>query len=67
MYARIPVEKVLAMVGHLPPLDEGSPAELPEIREYALQMYPYQLDDDTISMLEELIQIRRARQTAGDP
>lgn len=60
-YAGIPVEKVLAIVGHLPPLDEGSPAEWPEFREYAKQKYGRELDDDLIAMIEDLIERRRRR------
>jgi len=61
MYAGIPVEKVLAIVGHLPPLDETSPVEWPEFREYAKRKYGRELDDDLIAMVEDLIERRRSR------
>jgi len=55
------VEKVLAIVGHLPPFDEGSPTEWPEFREYAKRKYGRELDDDLIAMIEDLIERRRRR------
>lgn len=33
--------------------------ELPEFREYAQRKYPAELDDDVITMVEDVIQMRR--------
>jgi transcriptional regulator with XRE-family HTH domain len=65
-YSSVPVEKVLAIVGHLPPLNDGSPSEWPEFREYARGKYPGELDDDLVMMIESLIEHRR-RKNASNP
>ncbi len=59
-YAGLPAEKVLAIVGHLPPEREKSPAEWPEFREYARRKYP-ELDDELVSVIAHLIEERRKR------
>ena len=60
-YSGVPVEKVLSIVGHLPIVPETAPSEWPEFREYARQKYPGELDEDLITMIEDLIERRRAR------
>jgi transcriptional regulator with XRE-family HTH domain len=60
-YCGVPVEKVLAVVGHLPRVAERPPAEWPEFREYARSKYPTELDEDLITMIEDLIERRRAK------
>ena len=60
-YAGVPLESVLAIVGHLPPLPDKGPAEWPEFREYARRRYALELDDDLITMIEDLIERRRRR------
>ena len=60
-YSGVPVEKVLSIVGHLPTVTETAPPEWPEFREYARQMYPNELDDDLITMIEDLIERRRQK------
>jgi transcriptional regulator with XRE-family HTH domain len=64
-YADVPVEKVLAIVGHLPPPKETSPAEWPEFREYVRAKYGDALDDDFVLLVEDLIQRRRERSSSG--
>jgi len=59
-YAGVPVERILSIVGHLPGVDEKPPAEWPEFREYARHMYPVELDEDLITMIEDLIERIRA-------
>jgi transcriptional regulator with XRE-family HTH domain len=60
-YSGVSLEKVLSLAGHLPGVtDKGSP-EWPEFREYALQKYPRELDEDLITMIEDLIERRRGR------
>ena len=60
-YSGVPLEKVLSVVGHLPVVAEAKPAAWPEFREYARQMYPYELDEDLITMIEDLIERRRQK------
>lgn len=60
-YSGVPVEKILAITGHLPRIAEEGPSEWPEFREYAHQKYPTELDEDLITMIEDLIERRKAR------
>ena len=60
-YSGVPVENVLAAAGHLSGISEKGPAEWPEFREYARRKYPAELDDDIITMIEDLIERRRAK------
>jgi transcriptional regulator with XRE-family HTH domain len=60
-YSGVPLEKVLSIVGHLPGVAEKAPREWPEFREYARRMYPNELDDDLITMIEDLIERRRQK------
>ena len=57
----MPLEKVLSIVGHLPTMATTGPPEWPEFREYALRKYPNELDEDLITMIEDLIERRRGR------
>ena len=65
-YSGVPVEKVLYLAGHLPRIAEKVPIDWPEFREYARQMYPNELDDDMITMIEDLIERRRGRRYGGE-
>ena len=65
-YSGVPLEKVLSVAGHLPRIAERAPAEWPEFRDYARQMYPDELDDDLITMIEDLIERRRGRKYGGE-
>ncbi len=60
-YSGVPLEKVLSIVGHLPVVAETGPPEWPEFREYARQKYPDELDEDLITMIEDLIERRRQK------
>jgi len=60
-YSGVPLEKILTIVGHLPRKVEREPPEWPEFREYARQKYPNELDEDLITMIEDLIERRRSR------
>ena len=60
-YSGVPVEKLLSIVGHLPMVSEKGSPEWPEFREYARQKYPAELDEDLITMIEDLIERRRVR------
>ena len=58
-YSGIPLQKVLANIGHLPGVSMKESIEWPEFREYARQKYPKELDEDLISIIEDLIERKR--------
>lgn len=60
-YSGVPLEKILSIVGHMPRIAEAERPEWPEFREYARQKYPAELDEDLITMIEDLIERRRER------
>jgi len=60
-YSGVPLEKILSIAGHLPGVSEKAPPEWPEFREYARRMYPNELDEDLITMIEDLIERRRQK------
>lgn len=60
-YAGVPVENILFIAGHLPRVAEGSRVEWPEFHEYARQKYPDELDEDLITMIEDLIERKRQK------
>ena len=65
-YSGVPLEKVLSIVGHLPGVAKTVPPEWPEFREYARQKYPDELDEDLITMIEDLIERRRQKRYNGN-
>ncbi|MFC1872073.1 hypothetical protein ACFLYF_06750, partial [Chloroflexota bacterium] len=60
-YAAVPLERVLSIVGYLPWQPDTGPAVWPHFREYAERKYPGELDDDLITMIEDLIERRRRK------
>ena len=64
-YSGVPLEKVLSIAGHLPRVAQTAPTEWPEFREYAQRKYPAELDEDTVTLIEDLIDRRRARRRGG--
>lgn len=60
-YLSLPTEHLLALAGHLRPLHKEGVETLPEFREYARRKYPRELDEDMITMIEDLIRRRRTR------
>ena len=60
-YSGVPIETILSLVGHLPRVAEKEASYWPEFREYACQKYPDELDEDLITMIEDLIERRRGR------
>jgi transcriptional regulator with XRE-family HTH domain len=64
-YCGVPAEKILSITGHLPRIAEKPPTEWPEFREYARHKYPTELDEDLITMIEDLIERRRAKKYRG--
>jgi len=64
-YSGVPLENILSIVGHLPRVAEKGTPEWPEFREYARRKYPDELDEDLITMIEDLIERRRERRYGG--
>jgi transcriptional regulator with XRE-family HTH domain len=60
-YSGVPVESVMSLAGHLPDVIKKPSEEWPEFREYARHKYPTELDEDLITMIEDLIERRRGR------
>jgi len=60
-YSGVPLEKVLSVAGHIPGIAEKGPPDWPEFREYARQKYASELDEDLITMIEDLIERRRSK------
>ena len=60
-YTGVSLEKVLSIAGHLPVVAEMRPTEWPEFHEYARKKYPNELDEDLITMIEDLIERRRQK------
>jgi len=64
-YSHVPVENVLSVVGHITGVSEKKSARWPEFREYARKKYPEELDEDIITMIEDLIERRRVKKYEG--
>ena len=60
-YSGVPLQNILSIIGHLPRVAEVGHPEWPEFREYARHKYPAELDEDLITMIEDLIERRRSR------
>jgi len=60
-YTKVPLERVLNIVGYLMPVEEKEVNELPDFREYVKRKYPRELDDDLVTIIEDLIERRRGR------
>ena len=60
-YSGISLQKVLAIAEHMPSIEEGKHTEWPEFRDYARLKYSRELDEDLITMIEDLIERRRHR------
>lgn len=60
-YSGVPLQKILSIVGHLPQMVEEASPDWPEFRDYARRKYPRELDEDLITMIEDLIERRRKR------
>ena len=60
-YSGMPLEKILSLAGHLPQITSNKPSEYPEFRDYARQKYPDELDEDLVTLIEDLIERRRRK------
>jgi transcriptional regulator with XRE-family HTH domain len=58
-YSDVSLKKILSIVGHLPEIAETESPDWPEFREYARLKYPSELDEDLITMIEDLIERKR--------
>lgn len=58
-YSGVPIQQVMAAAGHISEVNTQQSVAWPEFREYARQKYPGELDDDIITMIEDLIERRR--------
>ena len=57
-YAGLPVDEVMAVAGHMPPVLRNGQSELPEFSEYARMKYP-ELDEELVSTIALVIQVSR--------
>jgi len=57
----VPLEEILSIVGHLPRIVEAEPSGWPEFGEYARRKYPTELNEDLITMIEDLIERKRGK------
>jgi transcriptional regulator with XRE-family HTH domain len=60
-YSGVSLQRILASAGHLPEMNEEGSSDWPEFREYARKKYPDELDEDLVTMIEDLIERRRQR------
>ena len=60
-YTGLPLQVVLSRIGYIPPFADSPSNSWPEFREYASQKYPSELDDDLVTLIENLITVRRDR------
>ncbi|MBA7505245.1 hypothetical protein ES706_03910 [subsurface metagenome] len=60
-YSGVPLQKLLSIVGHMPKMEGEASPDWPEFREYARCKYPKELDEDLVTMIEDLIERRRKR------
>lgn len=56
-YSGVPLENVPSIAGHPPRVTGAAASEWPEFREYAQQRYPDGLDEDLITVMEDLIEL----------
>ena len=60
-YSGVPMGNILSIFGYLPRVAETAATEWPEFREYARKKYPNELDEDLVTMIEDLIERRRQK------
>ncbi len=64
-YSGVNLQKILSIACHMPEEDSKESVKWPEFREYALQKYPNELDEDLVTMIEDLIERRRERKNGS--
>jgi transcriptional regulator with XRE-family HTH domain len=60
-YSGTQINRILSAAGYLPDMKGTAPIEWPEFREYARVKYGNELDEDLITMIEDLIQRKREK------
>ena len=60
-YAGVPLERLFYILGYVVPAGNKKAAELPDFREYAKRKYPRELDEDIVTLIEDLIERRSER------
>ena len=60
-YTGLPLQAVLSRIGYIPLCTDSPPDSWPEFREYVSKKYPTELDDDLVTLIENLIARRRDR------
>jgi transcriptional regulator with XRE-family HTH domain len=60
-YTGVSLQRILHIVGHLAPAKEEVASELPDFREYVKRKYPRELNDDVVTIIEDLIERRRGQ------
>ena len=60
-YTSLSLHTILSRIDYIPSFPHSPPNSLPEFREYAFQKYPAELDDDLVTLIENLIIVRRDR------
>ena len=61
-FTGVSLERILTLSGLIPFNTKGG-IDLPVFREYARQKYPEELDEDVITMIEHLIELRSRRKS----
>ena len=64
-YSGVALFKILFLSGHIPEVAEQEPASWPEFREYAKIKYSEELDEDLITMIEDLIEREKEKKYRG--
>ena len=62
----VPLQKILALSGHVPAIAEAPPDTWPEFGEYARRKYAAELSEDLIITIENLITQRRESLYRGE-
>lgn len=60
-FSGIPIQQVLVSTGCIPKIREEGTSNWPEFREYSEKKYPRVLDEDMITLIEDLIERKRLR------
>jgi len=60
-YSGKPVNEILSIAGYVPYVKIEAAPILPDFRDYARQKYPSELDEDIVTMIEDLIERRKNR------
>jgi transcriptional regulator with XRE-family HTH domain len=65
-FSGVCLRRILAAAGHMPVMTDAMATTWPAFREYAQRKYPGKLDEDLITMIENLIEMRPERDDVPD-